>query len=89
VADHLRSVNGLTTVAALRPDPATRIGAGRLLAEPAWRFFRGYVIRQGFRDGFPGLFVSITAAFYTWLRWAKAWERRRAGLPLDPPAAHP
>jgi hypothetical protein len=93
VADHLRSVNALTTVAARRPDPESRIGAGRLVAEPAWRFVLGYVIRQGFRDGFPGLFVCITAAFYTWLRWAKTSERRerdrRPPVALDPPAAHP
>jgi len=81
VADHLRSVNALTTVAAARPNGAAGIGVGRLVVEPAWRFLRGWVVHQGFRDGFPGLFVCVTAAFYTWLRWAKAWERRRTGAP--------
>ena len=50
---------------------------GRLVGEPAWRFVRGYVLKRGFLDGFPGLFVAATGAFYVFLRWAKVWERRR------------
>src|SRR5439155_346549 len=39
ISDHLRSVNHLTTVAAAERS-GRRIGAGRFLVEPFWRFLR-------------------------------------------------
>jgi lipopolysaccharide kinase (Kdo/WaaP) family protein/glycosyl transferase family 2 len=86
-SDHLRSVNKLTAVAAEQPGVPRRIGSGRLVAEPVWRFVRAYLVRLGFLDGFPGLFVAITGAFYVFLRWAKVRERweREAAARLDPP----
>ncbi len=90
VADHLRSVNKLTAVAAQQPAPRRRIGAARLLAEPVWRFIRSYLVQRGILDGFPGLFVAATGAFYVFLRWAKVRERQNAGAaPLDPPETRP
>jgi hypothetical protein len=88
VADHLRSLNKLTAVAAAQPNVPRRIGVGRLLVEPAWRFFRAYVVRGAWREGFPGLFVAVTDAFYVFTRWAKVRERRvrEASARLDPPA---
>jgi hypothetical protein len=80
VADHLRSVNRFTTVAAAQGEPRA-VGAGRLVGEPAWRFLRRYVLKRGFLDGVPGLFVAMTDAFYVFLRWAKVRER------LGPPRA--
>jgi glycosyltransferase involved in cell wall biosynthesis len=87
VSDHLRSVNKLTAIAAEQPGVPRRIGTARLVAEPAWRFARAYLVRLGFLDGFPGLFVAVTGAFYVFLRWAKVRERwaREAGARLDPP----
>ena len=78
VSDHLRTVSHLTTVAAAEVRRGRRVGLGRLLLEPAWRFLRSYVVKQGFREGMPGFFVAATDAFYVFLRWARVWERDRA-----------
>jgi hypothetical protein len=86
MGDHVRSANTLTTIAAGRDEPPGRIGVARLVLEPAWRFLRAHVVRGGWRDGVPGLFVSATAAFYVWLRWAKVWERLTVAPP-DPTKA--
>jgi hypothetical protein len=75
VSDHLRSMNKLTTVAAGQPRLPRRIGAGRLVAEPAWRFIRAFLLRGAWTYGIPGLFVAATDAFYVFLRWAKIRER--------------
>ena len=75
VSDHLRSMNKLTAVAAEEAGTRRPVGAARLVAEPAWRFVRAYLVRLGFLDGFPGLFVALTGAFYVFLRWAKVRER--------------
>lgn len=38
------------------------------------KFFETYFIKQGFRDGVPGLIVSVVSSFSTFLRWAKLYE---------------
>lgn len=38
------------------------------------KFFETYVLKQGFRDGVPGLIVSVVSSFSTFLRWAKLYE---------------
>ncbi len=90
VSDHLRSMNKLTAVAARQPGVLGGAGISRLVIEPAWRFVRAWVLRLSFLDGFAGLFVSATGAFYVFLRWAKVRERREQEWkrpPLDPPGA--
>jgi len=86
MADHVRSVDRLTTAAAGVVRPGARVGWWRLVVAPWWRFVRSHLLWGGARDGVPGLFVSATAAFYVWLRSAKVWEARRtadAGPALD------
>ncbi len=39
------------------------------------RFLQLYILRGGFRDGFPGLVVCMTVAFYTFMKDARLWER--------------
>jgi glycosyltransferase involved in cell wall biosynthesis len=77
IADHLHSVDKLTAVAARQVPSGRRIGLGRLAGEPAWRFLRAYFIKRGAQEGLPGFFVAATDAFYTFLRWARVWERER------------
>jgi tRNA A-37 threonylcarbamoyl transferase component Bud32 len=77
VSDHLRTVAKLTAVAAAQVPAGRRVGAGRLAAEPGWRFFRAYVLKGGFREGLPGFFMAATDAFYVFLRWARVWDRTR------------
>ena len=74
IADHLRSANRLTTIAAVERRTRIRVGIGRMVAEPAWRFFRAYVLHRGILEGIPGLFIAATGAFYAFLRVAKVWE---------------
>ncbi|MCW5892603.1 MAG: glycosyltransferase [bacterium] len=77
IADHLRSVDKLTAVAATQVPRGRRVGTARLIGEPAWRFVRAFVVKRGALEGLPGLFVAATDAFYTFLRWARVWERER------------
>jgi hypothetical protein len=45
------------------------------MLRPAWRFAWTYTGTGAFREGFRGLFVCMTAAFYVFLRLAKRVER--------------
>jgi glycosyltransferase involved in cell wall biosynthesis len=78
IADHLRSANTLTTVAARQGRRRRRVGFARLVGEPAWRFLRSYIFKRGAAEGLPGLFVAATDAFYVFLRWAKVREQQSA-----------
>jgi len=41
------------------------------------RFFRAYVGKRGYRDGFLGYIVAALGGFYQFLSWAKYAEQRR------------
>jgi glycosyltransferase involved in cell wall biosynthesis len=48
-----------------------------LVFRPPWRFVRGYILRGGFLDGWPGFTIAWMTAFYTFLRYSRAREARR------------
>jgi glycosyltransferase involved in cell wall biosynthesis len=77
IGDHVRSVGRLTTVAVRQIPRERRVGGGRLVGEPLWRFVRSFVVKRGVLEGTAGLFVAATDAFYVFLRWAAVWARSR------------
>jgi Glycosyltransferases involved in cell wall biogenesis len=50
---------------------------------PPWRFFRAYVLRLGFLDGFPGFYIAASTAFGALLRYSRLYEHAH---PCTPPA---
>lgn len=73
LSEHLRSMDGYTTLAA--QEIAAReqnIALGRLLLDPPWTFFRTYVLKLGFLDGVEGLSIAYMAALYNFVKYAKA-----------------
>jgi glycosyltransferase involved in cell wall biosynthesis len=51
-----------------------RVSLVELWTRPAWRFFRAYLLRLGFLDGWQGYTIAWMTAFYTFLRYAKLRE---------------
>jgi glycosyltransferase involved in cell wall biosynthesis len=49
----------------------------QLVTHPIFTFIKMYGLRQGFRDGMPGLILSVLYAYYTFAKYAKLWERGR------------
>lgn len=52
-----------------------------LLFHPGWRFFRAYVLRLGFLDGWQGFAIARVIAIYTFLRYLRAYQMQREGGP--------
>ena len=50
-----------------------RMQLHRLVLSPAWRFFRGYVLRLGFLDGMPGLVYAYVRANYVRQKAIMLW----------------
>ena len=42
-----------------------------LVFRPPLTFFKVYFLQQGFREGFLGLFLSVSAGLYTFLKYVK------------------
>ena len=50
-----------------------RATLAKLVLAPAWRFFRGYVLRGGLLDGWPGLIESFVSANYVRQKTIMLW----------------
>jgi len=78
IADHLRTIDRYTTLAAAQMrERGVRVGVSGLVARPAGAFLRHYVVRAGWRDGTVGLVVSMLNSYYVFLKFAKLWEAGR------------
>lgn len=49
-------------------------GLVELMVRPAWRFFRAYILRGGFLDGWQGYYIACLNAFSAATRYAKLRE---------------
>jgi glycosyltransferase involved in cell wall biosynthesis len=73
LAEHLRTMDRYTTLAAEQlVDQKVDIHWRRIVFDPLWTFFRTYFLKQGFRDGLEGLCIAYMAAFYNFVKYAKA-----------------
>jgi glycosyltransferase involved in cell wall biosynthesis len=78
VAEHLSRMNHYTTLAAAQMHAAGRQARGwHLVVHPVAAFLRNYIARGGFRDGVPGLIVSMLGGVYVLQKYVKLWERQR------------
>jgi glycosyltransferase involved in cell wall biosynthesis len=48
-----------------------------MIVHPPFTFVRMFLLQQGFRDGVHGLVLAVLYSFYTFLKYAKAWEKNR------------
>jgi glycosyltransferase involved in cell wall biosynthesis len=75
IADHVATMNRFTSRSADEL-PLSPFAAMKMFTDPLWRFFNFYILRGGFLDGGRGLYAAMTSAFYGFLKYAKAYERR-------------
>ena len=77
--DYFTKFNRYTSAAA-----RDRLRAGRRarwtdrFLSPPFRFFRAYVLRLGFLDGYPGFVLAWLGAFYVFARYTKMWQMQNA-----------
>ena len=60
-----------------------------IIGIPLVRFIHLYFIRGGFLDGTPGLLVSLSSAYYTFLKHAKLWRLNRPASTTESPPCDP
>ncbi len=77
--DYLEKFGRYTTWSALDlRDRGKRPGFLNLVVRPFFRFFKMFVIRQGFRSGLAGFILCGLGAFSVFMKYAKLWVILRA-----------
>lgn len=75
ISDVIQRLDRYTELAALdRRDQGQPFRRTALVMRPLGRFLRNYVLKQGFRDGVPGLIMAVSYAYGVFVREAKLWE---------------
>lgn len=49
--------------------------AFNLFINPISAFIKHFIVKQGFRDGVPGLIIAMFTAYSVFLKYAKVWEK--------------
>ncbi|MPN56214.1 hypothetical protein SDC9_203900 [bioreactor metagenome] len=83
LAAYLTKQNRYTTLAAeMALQAGKRASFARIAFSPIVRFIKFYVIRQGFRDGLPGLIHITIGCTNSFLKYAKMLERQKSDAAL-------
>ena len=73
LSEHIKTLDRYTTLAAQElAARKVRVPLTSLIVDPPWNFLKTYFIQRGFQDGLEGLIIAYMAAFYTFLKYAKA-----------------
>ena len=70
--DHLETVNRFSTITAQQKFvQGTKFRWTDLLLRPLLRFFKGYLLRGGFLDGWRGFIIAYISSFGVFIKYAK------------------
>jgi glycosyltransferase involved in cell wall biosynthesis len=73
LSEHLRTLDRYTTLAAEQiVDQTGHVPYWKMVFEPLWTFINTFFFKRGFLDGPEGLAIAYMAAFYNFLKYAKA-----------------
>jgi glycosyltransferase involved in cell wall biosynthesis len=85
IAEHVARINKYSDLAAQKLYARkTRCRLFHLIGWPASRFFKSYVLKLGFLDGFPGLVISVLNGYSIFIRYAKLREIWKKGERIEP-----
>jgi glycosyltransferase involved in cell wall biosynthesis len=82
VKEHLDQINRYTDV--FKDEMWKRGKKTSVLAivvKPPFRFFRTYILKRGFLDGFNGFFIAGLSAYTVFLKYSKLYLANKAGNP--------
>jgi glycosyltransferase involved in cell wall biosynthesis len=82
ISDHLKVIDKYTEIQAKELfDRGASAGLSHLIVRPAFKFFRDYIMKAGFLDGFAGYCVAKLSAKATFVKYAKLRMLRKAARP--------
>jgi glycosyltransferase involved in cell wall biosynthesis len=82
ISDQIQTIDKYSRIAAEdMVREGKRFSFFKLFFRPPFRFFKEYLLKSGFRDGFPGLVIIVSTMFYVFIKYAKLWELTRSAAP--------
>ena len=76
LSEHHKVLDSYTTLAAeYKFKKGEKVGGLGIFFSAISAFFRTYILKQGFRDGVPGLIIALFTAYSVFLKYAKVWEK--------------
>jgi glycosyltransferase involved in cell wall biosynthesis len=81
LSDCLKKMENYSTLSAkeilrMNPEPSYISFILKMLIRPIFTFQKMFFLKQGFRDGIYGFILAVLYSFYTFLKYAKVWEKR-------------
>ena len=82
ISDHIKTIDKFTEIGA---DELVRKNKSFNMLSPfthsSWIFFKLYIVKRGFMDGFAGIIVSVLSAMHVFIKYSKAIiKRKQAGV---------
>lgn len=76
LSEYHRVLDSYTTLAAEHLiETRKQVGAAGMFFSAVAAFLRTYIVKQGFRDGPPGLMIAMLTSYGVFLKYAKVWEQ--------------
>lgn len=80
VSDFMRKMENYSTLSAREMGDKKAAPLISMVLNPFAVFIKMFFLRQGFRDGMHGFVLAGLYSVYTFLKYAKIWERRKASI---------
>lgn len=80
ISDYMRKMEHYSSLSAEELGHKKTTPLISLVLNPFAVFIKMFFLRQGFRDGVHGFILAGLYSFYTFLKYAKIWEKRRGGV---------
>lgn len=77
IAEYLRKMEQYSTLSANELCMKKTTPLLSIMVNPVLVFIKMFLLRQGFRDGMHGFILAGLYSVYTFLKYAKIWEKRR------------
>jgi len=75
ISDQIQTIDRYSNIAAQdMAESGKKFCLLKLLFHPPFRFIKEYLFKSGFRDGLPGLIITVSTMFYVFIKYAKLWE---------------
>lgn len=81
ISDYIKKMENYSTLSAkeilrINPEPSYTSLMFKMLIRPVFTFLKMFLLKQGFRDGIHGFVLAVLYSSYTFLKYAKVWEKR-------------
>ena len=84
VSSHVAKINPYADLFVRQQrDQGRRFSPVAAICRPTWRFFRAYLLRRGFLDGYPGLYIAWANAFGVLVRQSRLYEAEKGRTPPE------